>query len=204
MYVSREDVDLFLAFSTGIGLAVAAGVRPLAAALVVGLCANADFLMHVNGTPYDFLANTVFVAAVAVVEAFALGVAAFAGDNESRFRSRIRRAGSVPATAVGAALFAAALADHGGFSWLGLAAGAVLAFGSWYVAYGILSGVGSRLEGESRLILAVLVDMSAAAAAFVALIAPPVSYVPAIVLAGLGVRRRRRAGRKYEGLRILR
>jgi MYXO-CTERM domain-containing protein len=108
---------------------------------------------------------------------------------------------------IGAAyLFGDSLAaeDHPG--WPGWIAGVLLAVGAFAVIRGVVSGAATRAgEGGSPAVIAALAVLAAIVLAALSLTpAAPISLAVLLALAYLAVRRRRRAGEKYEGLRILR
>src|SRR4051795_6784198 len=61
------NVHLFLDICQGLGLALAAGIRPFFPALVAGLLAMADWGIDFEGTRYAFLEDPVWLGAVAVL-----------------------------------------------------------------------------------------------------------------------------------------
>jgi hypothetical protein len=112
------------------------------------------------------------------------------------------------AVALGALEFGGSLADEGYAGGPGLAAGAVCALLAFATASSFMARVEARLaareERDSASLLSVYIDGAALALAGLAIHVPPVSYVVLGFCAWALVERRRRAGRKYEGLRVLR
>jgi hypothetical protein len=122
------------------------------------------------------------------------------------------RLGDGPAVGVGAIgviggalLFGASLseADHPAWpGWLLGATGAALAFA---ILRGVVAGAARRAgEAGSSAAIALIVVVSALALAGLSLVISPVAIVALLGLGWLAVARRRRAQRKYEGLRVLR
>jgi hypothetical protein len=72
------------------------------------------------------------------------------------------------------------------------------------VGRSVVAGAERREGGQGSGYLAVLVTLVAVLVAVAALIAPPASLVVLAALVWLALARRRRAQRKYEGLRVLR
>src|SRR5688572_1299698 len=130
-------MSLFLDIGTGAGLASATGVRPYLPPLVAGGLARADVGIDFDGTDFRFLESTGFLAAVV-----ALGVIGFFLERSRANRSSPHlggRAGRDPvellagviALALGALLFAGALADNGHPIWIGLVFGPLCAALGW-------------------------------------------------------------------------
>jgi hypothetical protein len=85
----------------------------------------------------------------------------------------------------------------------GIAVGAV---GGWLAATviaAVVSGAATRTEGGVGAV-GFIVALVAAALLGLSILLPPVSLAALLVLGWLAIARRRRAQRKYEGLRILR
>jgi hypothetical protein len=85
----------------------------------------------------------------------------------------------------------------------GIAVGAV---GGWLAATvisAVVAGAARRAEGGVGAV-GFMVALAAAVLAGLSVVLPPVSLAALLALAWLAVARRRRAQRKYEGLRILR
>jgi hypothetical protein len=194
-------LDLFLVISQGVGLAVACGVRPFPSALVAGVFAAGDLGLDFDGTDYSFLESAPFLVA--------LGVALVAWWLLVERRPPLQ-ALSVVAAAIavvlGALEFAGSLADEGHSSAAGLVAGAVVALLGWAAAAAFLGGARARLDtrGVSPTLLIASGDIAAACLAAIAIALPPLSYLALAFCAWVLIERRRRAGEKYEGLRILR
>jgi hypothetical protein len=106
----------------------------------------------------------------------------------------------------GAALFGWSLtqADHP--AWPGWPVGALFALFAFFVAAGFVAGARRRSseDGASSAALALPVLLGCVVLAGVALVFGPIALIALAGLVYLALARRRRAGRKYEGLRVLR
>jgi hypothetical protein len=196
-------MDLFMAICQGLGLALAVGIGGPLAALFVAMMAALGSGIHPDRTDYDFLGATWFlVTLLAVVVIFML----------ARGREALRWPTIAVLAAIGAVVFAASLAEDGHTAWPGLVAGALATAFAAAISSEILAGAISRAEGnepgskEADAANFMIVAFAAAGivvAAF-SLFVPPVSLLALAGLIVLAAGRRRRAGEKYEGLRILR
>jgi hypothetical protein len=203
-------MSLFLDIGTGAGLASATGVRPYLPPLLAGGLARGDIGIDFDGTGYSFLESPAFLGGVV-----ALGVVAFLLERSRADRTspnRLGRAGRDPVQilagviglALGALLFAGALADNGHPTWIGLAFGPLCAALGWLAIGGLVERVRARLEPEQAALLTAYADAAALILAAIAVFVPPLALlaIPAFVLLLAGGRRRE--GEKYAGLRILR
>src|SRR5215208_6784144 len=197
-------MSLFVDIGTGAGLASSTGVRPYLPPLLAGGLARGDVAIDFDGTDFSFLESTGFLAAVVVV-----GVAAFLLERSAANRRAGSTAGSpdgrpgfgpvealagLIGMALGALLFAGALADNGHPVWIGLLFGPLCAVLAWIAVGGLVERVRARLEP----------DQAALVLAAIALFGPPLAFlaIPGFVVLLAGSRRRE--GEKYAGLRILR
>jgi hypothetical protein len=123
------------------------------------------------------------------------------------------RGGFTPALAVlaivgGAILFGWSLTQEDHPAWPGWLAGAAAALFAFVVVGGVVSGARTRMaEGRSPaspMAMVGIVVVAALALAGLSLLLPPISLPVAAGLIWLAASRRRRAQRKYEGLRVLR
>jgi Domain of unknown function (DUF4126) len=195
-------MSAFLDISSGAGLASSTGVRPYLPPLLAGGLARGDIGIDFDGTDFSFLESTAFLAAVVAV-----GVLAFLLE---RSRSRTDGRGTAEfasgaiGLALGALLFAGALADGGHDSWIGLVLGPLCALLGWFAVGGLVERVRSRLEPDQAALLTAYADAAALVLAAIAIFVPPLALlaIPAFVLLLVGGRRRE--GQKYAGLRILR
>lgn len=201
-YAARP-MDLFLAICQGLGLALAVGVGGPLAALFIAMMAALESGIRPEATDYEFIGATWFlVTLLAIVVVFML----------ARSRNVMRWPQVAVLAAIGAVVFAASLAEEGGAAWPGLILGAAATAFAALVAWSVLGGAIRRAEGSepgSRDADAANMMIISFAAVGIALAAaslflPPVSLVALAALAWLALARRRRAGEKYEGLRILR
>lgn len=106
------------------------------------------------------------------------------------------------AAIVGGLLFGASLAGADHPAWPGWPVGAAIAVVAFGIVNGVVAGAQARHEGASS--VGVIVALVALVLAGVSLLLEPVSLVAVLALGWLGSARRRRAQRKYEGLRVLR
>jgi len=195
-------VDLFLAICQGLGLALAIGVGGALAALFVSFMGSIEAGIDPDGTDYDFLTATWFLVAL-----LALVVLAMLARGKEMLRGPI----TALLAAAGAIAFAASLAEEGETAWWGLIAGAIVTGLAAWVAMGILEGAivraeaaGTEAADDATNTLIIAFAFGGVVLAAVSLYVPPVSLVAFATLAALAIGRRRRAGEKYEGLRILR
>ena len=203
-------MSLFLDIGTGAGLASSTGVRPYLPPLLAGGLARADAGIDFDGTDFRFLESAGFLAAVV-----ALGVAAFLLERSRANRGSRDlggRAGRGPVellsglvgVALGALLFAGALADNAHPVWIGLVFGPICAALGWLAIGGLVERVRARLDPEQAALLTAYADAAALILAAIAVFVPPLALlaIPAFVVLLAGGRRRE--GEKYAGLRILR
>jgi hypothetical protein len=105
----------------------------------------------------------------------------------------------------GGFLFGDSLSSEDHPAWPGWAAGALVALLGFFVAQGLVAGASARAgDGGSPFTLAAYVIAAAAVLAVLSLFVSPVALVAFLGVAWLAIGRRRRAGRKHEGLRVLR
>ena len=187
----------------GLGIAAAVGIRPFLPALAVGGLAAGDVQIDFAHTDLSFLQEAPFLLALAVA-AIALAIA------ERRFGSYLSTRGPmssavlVLALAIGAALFAGALAQNHYSVWAGVVGGVLCAALGAAATGPLLSRVRSRLDTQSVSALPLFVEGAAVLVALLSAVAPPVGPIAVLLLAWLLLASRRRQGQKYAGLRILR
>jgi hypothetical protein len=189
----------------GLGLALAAGVRPFLPALLAGGLASSKVLgVSFAVGDYTFLYSDWWLAAVAAGLAIAYFVQWRLGSE--RFET------GQPAAAlagigigVGALLFAGTLAAHNDIAWPGLIGGAAAAALAQAVVRPLAVRTRARLtdRGAREAVTLYLDSVSLVLAALVALL-HPLGYVAVALFAWLWLRMRARSQEKYEGLRILR
>ncbi len=196
-------MDLFLVICQGIGLALAAGIRPFLPALLAGAAASADLLVDFTGTDFSFLEEPGFL--LGVVLALIAVVALERRIGEERIEAGPYGAALAGiALGVAALLFAGSLDDEGYNALAGLAGGiacAALANASIRALFGRTR---ARLDAGARAALPLYANATALLLAALAILAPPLSLLALALLGWLLLGGRRRAGEKYAGLRILR
>ena len=196
-------MDLFLAVCQGLGLAIAIGIGGALAALFASAMASLEAGFDPDGTDFEFITATWFLITLLAIVVLAV---------LARGREATRIPVLILLSAAGAIAFAASLAEEGETAWPGLVLGAIATFAAAVIALDVLEGAIARARSQGD-------DQKAADAAntlqigfafggmliaALALFVPPVSLVAAAALLVLALGRRRRAGEKYEGLRILR
>ena len=102
----------------------------------------------------------------------------------------------------GAALFGISLAEEDHPAYPGWPLGALLSVFAFLVVRGIAEAAARRADGGG--FTAALIALAALALAGLSILLPPVGLAALAALIWLYLGRRRRAGRKYEGLRTLR
>jgi hypothetical protein len=196
-------VTLFLVICQGIGLALAAGIRPYLPALVAGAAASAD-LLHANfdHTDYSFLEGSWFLLVIVVV---LIGVVML---ERSQGEERLEHGSLGAALAgisigVGALLFAGSLAGEGYVAWPGLIAGVACAALAQYAFRSLFRRTRSRLDQSAQDALPLYANGISLVLAALAILISPISLVALAFVVWLLLSGRRREGRKYAGLRIL-
>jgi hypothetical protein len=194
-------MDLFLAICTAVGLGLAAGIGGPLAWLFVAVMASFEAGIDLRGTDWEFIGEPWFIAFLFAVNVF---------DFLQRNRESDRRMQHALASAVFGGIFGAgALAAEGETVLLGFALGALAGLAAGLLAYDVFVGARRRAAGADdpvaaaatlRMIFSFFGVVTAAAALFL----PPLSLLAALALVILARGRRRRAGEKYEGLRVLR
>jgi len=209
-------MDLTLAICQGLGLALAIGIGGPIAALYASMMGALQAGFNPEGTDYSFVTATWFLVtllAIAVLEVVARG------------RDFARVPIVVLLAVIGGLAFAASLAEEGFTAWPGLIVGALVTGGTAYVASGVLEGAIRRAkaagggrgaigrdrgdgatsaEVDAANVLIIGFAVAGVVVATLALLLPPVSLLAAVAILVIAVGRRRKAGEKYEGLRILR
>ena len=172
-------MDLALAIAQGIGLALACGIRPFLPALLAGALASANLGVNFSGTSFAFLERSWFLLAVVVLLVVVVGL------------ERRRGPAAVAAGPAGAAI-------------AGVGIGLACAVVGQATARGVLGGAGERLDAAARGALPVYADGASLVLAALAVALPPLSLVVLVLCLWLLIRRRRRGGEKFAGLRVLR
>jgi hypothetical protein len=189
-------------------LALATGVRPFLPPLIAGALARADAGIDFSSSDYSFLESIPFLVAM-----IALGIGAVAVERMAADRWLTIVLGAA-AAALGAFEFAGSLADRGHPAGAGLAAGAAAALLAYLATTTLLNGAQARLAarqgggrrdgGAVRAGLTVYAEAAAVVIAIASIFAEPLAYVALAFLVWVLIQARRRATRKYEGLRVLR
>lgn len=196
-------MTLFLAICLGIGLALAVGLRPFLPALLACTLARGDVGIDFEHTDVAFMEKPAFLFALLV------GVAVL-GIAERRLGPERVDAGPLGAAfagiglALGALLFGGALQDDGYALIPGLVGGLACAALAEAAARAFFSSTRARLDSEAATALPIYAEVAALVLAGLSVLAPPVSLPALVFLVWLLLQQRRRAGRKYAGLRILR
>ena len=194
-------MDLFLAICQAAGLALAVGIGGPLAALFIVVMASLEAGIDPAGTDFEFLGEAWFATVV-----FACNVVLYL---VRRRRIQLRMPLVVFAAAFGAIAGAASLAEEGEPMVAGLLVGAAVGAVSALVAGDVLAGAQRRSaaageDAATEATLALIFAVAGIGAAALALFVPPAAIALLIALVVLAAARQRRAGEKYEGLRILR
>ncbi len=197
-------MNLFLDITLGIGLAIAAGLRPLLPALLAGALASVHLGIDLDHTSYSFLASGIFLGAAGA--AFVVLVLA-----ERRLGAERLEGGPVGAAVggvalgLGALLFAGVLSQHGDVGWPGLIGGLACAAATQLAARGLVTRTRRRLaDPQARAALSLYADAAALVLAAAVVALPPLALLALGFVARLLVGARRREGERFAGLRILR
>ena len=194
-------MDLFLAISQGVGVSLATGVRTFLPPLLVGALARADAGVDFDGTGYHFLESVPWLLALVLLVAL-VTVAE---------RARI----VVPAlvlvsiaAAIAALEFAGSLADDGYAAGAGFPAGVACALIGFAFARAFFGRAASRARSggqeEAASLVEIFTQLAAVVLAAIAVFVSPLAWLALAFAAWVLLVQRRRAGQKYEGLRILR
>jgi hypothetical protein len=209
----------------GLGLALAAGVRPFLPALLAGALGSGSALgVGFSHSNFAFLQADWWLLAVTVALLVAwllqlrLGVERFEGGPGGAAVAGL-------GVGLGAVLFAGTLGQHGDASWPGLLAGALAALLAQAAVRPLLARARARLAGGggsssrsaagdrgargdsdrgAREALTIYADVTALVIAALTCLLHPLGYLALVPFAWLAVSTRRRAGEKYAGLRTLR
>jgi hypothetical protein len=188
-------MSLFLHICTGLGLALAAGIRPFTPTLAAGGLAGADAVFDFRGTHYAFLQSGWFLLVVACL---------FVACAVLRPRL-VRELVAIAGIALGGLLFAAVLAAHHEAAWPGLLAGALAAGLVHQISRPVLNGARERLsDGRAQFAVALYADTAALVLAVVCWFAGPVALLALACFGRLAWAQRARAQARFAGLRVLR
>ena len=187
----------------GLGITAAVGIRPFLPALAVGALAAAAVQISFAHTDFAFLQQAPFLFAL-VVAAIALAIAERRLPQYTTSRGPLLFLTLALTLAIGALLFAGALAQNHYPVWGGILGGVVCAALGAAATGPLLARVRSRLDAEAASAVPVFAEGAAVLVAVLSVVAPPVGLIAVLLLAWLLVASRRREGEKYAGLRILR
>lgn len=196
-------MELFLAGCQGLGLAGAAGIRPVLPLLLAALASRAQVGVSFGDTDFAFLQSWLLLAAL-----FALAAGLWWFDVTGRHTKlgepTARTAAVVFSLAAAAVLSGASLADVGHPAWPGMVAGVLVALLTGSARGTILTGARRRAGNAPRGALVFYLDLAALAVAALAVALPPLSLLVVPVAVGIVISARRRRRQKFAGLRTLR
>lgn len=187
----------------GIGLAVAAGIRPFLPALLAGALAAGNLGVDFDHTKFSFLEQPPFLFAVAVALVAYVIAQRRLGPQQVEGGPIGAAVGGV-GIGIGALLFAGSMADEHHPAWIGLVAGVACAALAQVATRSLFSRVRARLDRAAAAALPVYGEGTGLVVAGGSVLAPPFGLVALAFVAWLLVTGRRREGRKYAGLRVLR
>jgi hypothetical protein len=194
---------LVLDILQGVGIAVAVGIRPFLPALGVGALAAGDVQIDFKGTDFSFLQGAPFLVGVVIV-ALAVGLIERRSGPRAIAQGPLMAVIAGLALALGALLFAGALAQDHYATWPGVVGGILCAALGALATRPLLARVRARLERDGASAVLVYAEGAALAVAVLSVLAPPFGLVVLIALGWLLLADRRRDPQKYAGLRILR
>lgn len=194
-------MDLFLTICEAVGLGLATGIGGPLAWLFIAVMASLEAGIDPRGTDWEFIGSGWFVAVL-----FAANVAAFYGR---RRETSLRVPHAAAAAVLGAIFGAAAFAVDAEPSAVGFVLGAAVAGGSSLAAFDVLEGARRRAraggdDGAAGATLGLIFGLLGVLTGALALFVAPAALLALVGLAVLASGRRRKAGEKYEGLRVLR
>lgn len=196
-------MHLALDIFQGIGIAAAVGIRPFLPALVVGGLAAGDIQIDFKGTDFSFVESVPFLLAM-LVAAFALAlIERRLGARSATYRPLVLALALI-SLALGAVLFAAALAQGHHTTWPGFVAGALCAAIAVAATGPLLARVRGRLDPEAAAAIPLIAEGTGIALAALSVLLPGVGVVAIALLVWLLIAGRGRDEQKYAGLRILR
>ena len=188
-------MSLFLHICTGLGLALAAGIRPFTPAWLAGALAGSNVL-------FDFKGHRLRLPPVAVVPfGGGVGLRGVRDVETTCVRELVATAG----IALGGLLFAAILAAHHDAAWPGLIGGVLAGALAQLASRPVLSGASERLsDGAARFAVFLYADAAALVLAAACWFAGPLALVALAFLGRLAWAQRNRASARFAGLRVLR
>lgn len=189
----------------GLGLALAAGIRPFLPALLSGALASSNVLgvTFAHGS-FHFLQSGGWLLAVTVGLVLSYLLQLWLGA--ARFEEGYLGASlSGIGMGIGALLFAGTLAAHGDAWWPGLVGGTAAAALSQAVVRPLAARTRARLPDRgAREAVTVYLDAASLLLAALVSLLHPLGYVAAALFIWMWLRARARSGEKFAGLRILR
>jgi hypothetical protein len=195
---------LVLDIFQGVGIAIAVGIRPFLPALAVGALAAGDVQIDFTGTDLSFLQSAPFLLGVLIAAVAALLIERSWGPRAIE-RGPLVVVIGILALALGALLFAGALAQDHYATWPGVIGGIVCAALGALATRPLFARVRARLERDgASAAVPVYAEAAALAVAALSVLAPPFGLVVLVLLGWLLLAERRRDPQKYAGLRILR
>jgi hypothetical protein len=138
----------------------------------------------------------------ATCQGIGLAVAAGTFAGASGRRGTVGALLAVPSAIGGGILFAVSLSNRDHPAWPGVPLGILIALLAFGVVSAVVAGAQARAKGASS--IGLLVAAVALIVAVLSVFVEPVGLVAFLALLWLASARRRRAQRKYEGLRVLR
>ena len=198
----------FFYIGLGAGLAAACGLRPFLPLLLAGALGSAHALgVGFGHDSFDFLQSAWWLVTVAVLLVLSYLAQLRAGLSPLAAPGRptpLSSALTGIACGAGALLFAGTLSAHHDAWWPGIVGGLAAALLAQAAAGPVIAGARTRLtDRASREALTVYLDAASVVVALLVAVLHPLGYVALAVLAWFLLRRRRRAGERYAGLRIL-
>jgi uncharacterized protein DUF4126 len=197
----------------GLGLALAAGVRPFLPVLLAGALASAKALgVTFGGGDYRFLQSGWWLLAVAATLVLAYGLQIVLGlspaidpTNRSRRNDPLAATLTGLSYGAGALLFAGTLSAHHDAPWPGVLGGFAMVGLAQSVSTPLLARTRARLSDRgAREAVTLYLDSVALVLAVLVGLLHPLGYVVVALFAWTWIRTRARASEKHAGLRILR
>jgi hypothetical protein len=187
----------------GLGIALAIGIRPFIPALAVSALASGGVQIHFQHTDYSFLQGTPFILIV-VVGAIAVSVAERQLGPDRADNGPFPSILLMVSFVLAALFFAGALAQHHHPAWPGWIGGVLCAGLAAAAIWPLLKRVRARLDEQAASATVLYAEGAALLIGVLATVAPPVGPLAVIAVIWLLLAGRRREGKKYAGLRILR
>ena len=196
-------MDFLLDLLQGAGIAAAIGIRPFLPVLLVGALAAGDLGIDFGGTDFAFLEQAPALAIVLMMLALSTYAVRRAGPDAPERPPYAWIFGAL-AVILGALEGAASLADRGHPIVAGLIVGAACAALGFAAVRDLLVRTRRRLDADTAGTLPVYAEGAALGAAGASVLFPPLALLVIAGLVALLLGGRRRSGKKYAGLRILR